>query len=48
MSEWRASEDALRRMYLGGRVKGELPSEPWVAGTAFEGIQLGDVEGEFF
>ena len=30
MSEWRASEDALRRLYLGGRKEGELPSEGWV------------------
>ncbi|ORY66815.1 hypothetical protein BCR35DRAFT_282858 [Leucosporidium creatinivorum] len=45
MSEWRASEDALRRMYLGGRVKGDLPSETWVSeGKAFEGVKLGEVE----
>lgn len=48
MSEWRASEDALRRMYLGGRVAGELPSEAWMGDKAreFVGVELGEVEGE--
>lgn len=32
MSEWRASEDALRRVYLGGgRVGGGLPTDAWAA-----------------
>lgn len=30
MSEWRASEDALRRLFFAGRVEGKgLPSDPW-------------------
>lgn len=45
MSEWRASEDALRRWYLGGRVKAGLPSDAWSKG-AFEGMQEGLTEGE--
>lgn len=73
MSEWRASEDALRRWYLAspardGNAAGAgtavgrkgLPSDEWAlshgelgrsedAGTAtvFEGLRVGDVEGEF-
>lgn len=46
MSEWRASEDALRRLYLGGKEKGGLPSDAWVDGKArFEGLKLGEDEG---
>lgn len=37
MSEWRASEDALRRVYLGGRRNEGLPSDAWAAGEAFNG-----------
>lgn len=40
MSEWRASEDALRRVYLGGgRVEGGVPTDAWAgAGEgAFKG-----------
>ncbi|BGP44147.1 54S ribosomal protein L3 mitochondrial [Rhodotorula kratochvilovae] len=38
MSEWRASEDALRRVYLSGRRSGGLPSDAWVQGEgAFAG-----------
>ena len=47
MSEWRASEDALRRLYLGGRNKGGLPSDPFV-GKSFEGMSIGESEGSFF
>lgn len=48
MSEWRASEDALRRLYLGGREKGGLPSDEWVKGaSAFVGIKEGETEGAF-
>lgn len=49
MSEWRASEDALRRLYLGGKGKGGLPSDAWVKGTSgFAGIGDGETEGAFF
>ncbi|GAA5992565.1 hypothetical protein JCM10908_002665 [Rhodotorula pacifica] len=35
MSEWRASEDALRRVYLGGgRLEGGLPTDAWAEGKA--------------
>ena len=47
MSEWRASEDALRRLYLGGRNKGGLPSDTYV-GKEFEGISIGESEGSSF
>lgn len=48
MSEWRASEDALRRFYLGGeRAKG-LPSDAWAGvAKAFGGVSVGETEGEF-
>lgn len=46
MSEWRASEDALRRMYLGGREKSALPSEAWCSGAEFGGLKLGETEGK--
>lgn len=49
MSEWRASEDALRRLYIGGGLAPKrLPSDTWIDGQAeFDGIRLGDVEGGF-
>lgn len=39
MSEWRASEDALRRVYLGGgRLDGGLPTDAWARqGAEFKG-----------
>lgn len=47
MSRWRASEDALRRLYLGGRRGGGLPSDSWIEGEKkFEGMGLGEDEGE--
>lgn len=46
MSEWRASEDALRRLYLGGRVKSGLPSDTWIQNGQFSGLTIGESEGE--
>ncbi|GAA6003891.1 mitochondrial 54S ribosomal protein mL44 MRPL3 [Rhodotorula paludigena] len=39
MSQWRASEDALRRVYLGGKRQDGLPSDAWAEaqGKAFGG-----------
>ena len=37
MSEHRASEDALRRVYLGGRRNVGLPSDAWAEGEGFKG-----------
>lgn len=53
MSQWRASEDALRRVYLGGGVgidgTSGLPSDTWVEGieSSFKGLAFGEVEGLF-
>ncbi|KAM0787288.1 hypothetical protein ACM66B_006521 [Microbotryomycetes sp. NB124-2] len=42
MSEWRASEDALRRLYLSG---GKAPTvESLPSDASFRGLSLGDVE----
>lgn len=47
MSEWRASEDALRRLYVGGRKAGGLPSAAWgEKGEQFNGLVAGETEGE--
>lgn len=52
MSEWRASEDALRRFYLGGKKlnNGGLPSDAWCdeVVSEFKGIELGESEGLSF
>lgn len=45
MSEFRASEDALRRLYLGGRERNGLPSDVW-SGKDFEGMEIREAEGE--
>jgi large subunit ribosomal protein L44 len=48
MSEWRASEDALRRFYLSreaGLESAGLPSDQWVdSNSAFKGLLLGKRE----
>lgn len=50
MSEWRASEDALRRWYLArpptaGSSSG-LPSDAWVGTVDFKGMAIAETEGE--
>lgn len=48
MADWRASEDALRRLYLGGKIGGGgLPSDAWTQKGNFNGIVVGDSEGSF-